>query len=60
MSTGAKELLEERDEYRYGFTTEIATEVFPKGLSEETVRALSKKKDEPSFLLDFRLKAYKE
>ncbi len=59
MSTGAKELLEEREEYRYGFTTEIATEVFPKGLSEETVRALSKKKKEPSFLLDFRLKAYK-
>lgn len=56
MSTEA--LLEERSEYRYGFTTEVETESLPKGLNEETVRAISKKKNEPEFLLNFRLKAY--
>lgn len=45
-------------EYRYGFVTDIEAEVFPKGLNEETLRAISAKKEEPSFLLDFRLKAY--
>lgn len=48
-----------KSEYKYGFTTEVETESFPKGLNEETIRALSQKKGEPSFLLDFRLKAYK-
>jgi len=46
-------------EYKYGFVTEIETDSLPKGLSEETVRAISEKKAEPPFLLDFRLKAYK-
>ncbi len=45
-------------EYKYGFTTEIEMESIPKGLSEETIRLISAKKNEPSFLLDFRLKAY--
>lgn len=57
---GTKELLEERSEYRYGFSTEIETESFPKGLSEETVRLLSEKKEEPQFLRDFRIKAYRK
>lgn len=57
MSTEA--LLKERAEYRYGFTTEVETESLPKGLSEETVRAISEKKQEPDFLLNFRLKAYR-
>ncbi len=52
------EILEEKKEYKYGFVTEIETESFPKGLSEETVRAISAKKNEPPFLLEFRLKAY--
>ena len=56
MST--EELLSSREEYKYGFRTEIESETFPKGLSEETVRAISAKKEEPTFLLDFRLKAY--
>ena len=56
MST--QELLLEREEYKYGFRTEIESDTFPKGLSEETVRALSAKKNEPDFLLKFRLKAY--
>src|SRR5690349_15880294 len=56
MST--EELLKERSEYKYGFVTEIETESFPKGLTEETVRAISRKREEPPFLLDFRLKAF--
>ena len=46
-------------DYKYGFFTDIETEAFPKGLSEEIVRMISAKKDEPEWLLDFRLKAYK-
>lgn len=56
MST--EELLKERAEYKYGFVTQVETDALPKGLSEETVRAISAKKNEPAFLLDFRLKAY--
>jgi len=58
MSTS--EILEERSEYKYGFVTDIETESFPKGLSEETIRAISAKKEEPAFLLEFRLKAYRK
>lgn len=47
-----------KTEYKYGFSTEIETERFPLGLSEEIVRMISAKKGEPSFMLDFRLKAY--
>jgi len=54
-----EELLEERSSYKYGFVTEIESETFPKGLNEDVVRALSAKKEEPQFLLDFRLKAYR-
>lgn len=46
-------------EYKYGFVTNVETESFPKGLSEEVVRAISAKKGEPDFLLQFRLKAYR-
>jgi Fe-S cluster assembly protein SufB len=55
------EVLEEHinSEYKYGFTTEIETDAFEKGLSEEVVRALSRKKNEPEWLLEFRLKAYR-
>jgi Fe-S cluster assembly protein SufB len=47
-------------EYKYGFVTPIASDVFPKGLSENTIREISKKKGEPDFLLKFRLKAFKK
>ncbi|NNM43031.1 MAG: Fe-S cluster assembly protein SufB [Chlamydiae bacterium] len=47
-------------EYKYGFSTEVETESLPKGLSEETIRAISQKKNEPSFMLEFRLKAFKK
>ncbi|WP_213105369.1 Fe-S cluster assembly protein SufB [Candidatus Protochlamydia amoebophila] len=48
----------ESSDYKYGFVTEIETESLPKGLNEETIRAISAKKNEPTFLLEFRLKAY--
>lgn len=45
-------------DYKYGFFTDIETEVFPKGLSEDIVRMISAKKNEPDWLLDYRLKAF--
>lgn len=45
--------------YKYGFVTPIETDSLSKGLSEETVRAISAKKNEPPFMLEFRLKAYR-
>ena len=45
-------------EYKYGFVTEIDTEVAPKGLNEDVVRMISSKKGEPKFLTDWRIKAY--
>jgi Fe-S cluster assembly protein SufB len=47
-------------EYEYGFVTEIDTDVIPKGLNEDVVRLISAKKKEPEFMLEFRLKAYRE
>ena len=46
-------------EYKYGFQTDIETDVIPKGLTEDTVRLISKLKKEPPFMLEFRLKAYR-
>ncbi len=48
-----------QEKYRYGFTTDIKTEVIECGLTEDTVRLISEKKGEPDWLLDFRLKAYR-
>jgi Fe-S cluster assembly protein SufB len=48
-----------RSDYKYGFSSDIETETLPKGLTEETVRAISAKKEEPAFLLEWRLKAFK-
>lgn len=45
-------------EYKYGFVTEVDTDSIPKGLTEETIRAISAKKNEPPFMLEFRLKAF--
>ncbi len=44
--------------YKYGFITEIETEKIPKGLNEDVIRLISAKKNEPEFLLKFRLRAY--
>ncbi len=46
-------------DYKYGFVTDVDTEVIPVGLSEDVVRLISRKKNEPEWLLDFRLKAYR-
>lgn len=46
-------------EYKYGFVTDIDTEVIPRGLNEDVVRLISAKKNEPEWLLDFRLKAFR-
>lgn len=48
-----------QDNYKYGFVTDIETEEFPKGLSEDIIRLISSKKNEPEWLLEFRLKAYR-
>ncbi|MEW5916592.1 MAG: Fe-S cluster assembly protein SufB [Gemmatimonadota bacterium] len=46
-------------EYKHGFETDIAADTLPPGLNEDTVRAISAKKYEPAFLLEWRLKAYR-
>ncbi len=45
--------------YEFGFTTDVHTEIIEKGLNEEVIRLISKKKDEPDWLLQFRLEAYR-
>ena len=47
------------EEYKYGFVTDIATETIGKGLDEDVVRLISKKKGEPGWLTDFRLAAFR-
>lgn len=46
--------------YKYGFVTDVETDKLPKGLNEDIVRAISAKKEEPEFMLEFRLKAYRK
>lgn len=46
-------------EYKYGFVTDIDTEIIPNGINEDVVRLISQKKGEPEWLLEFRLKAYR-
>lgn len=46
-------------EYKYGFVTNIDTEIIPQGLNEDVVRLISQKKGEPEWLLEFRLKAFR-
>lgn len=47
------------NEYKYGFVTDIDTDVIPHGLNEDVIRLISAKKHEPEWLLEFRLKAYR-
>ena len=47
------------DQYRYGFETVIESDKAPKGLSEDTVRFISAKKNEPAWMLEWRLEAYR-
>ena len=57
MSSTVEELVNR--EYKYGFVTDIEQDTAPPGLSEETVRFISAKKNEPEWLLGWRLKAYR-
>lgn len=57
MSTEVLESFTQQ-EYKYGFQTFIESDTFPPGLNEDVVRAISKKKEEPEFLLKWRLKAF--
>ena len=47
------------DKYKYGFETDIESDMAPKGLSEDTVRFISAKKNEPEWMLEWRLEAYR-
>ena len=49
-----------QSEYKYGFFTDIETDTIPKGLNEEVVRIISEKKKEPEWLLEFRLKSFRQ
>src|SRR6478735_3908376 len=57
MSTSVEHLVNR--EYAYGFVTSIESDTLPPGLSEDVVRAISAKKDEPPFMVEWRLKAYR-
>ena len=61
MSTDTQTLEDAAEqEYKYGFYTDIETDTLPPGLNEETIRAISAKKNEPEWLLEWRLKAYQK
>ena len=47
------------EKYKYGFTTQVDTDIIPKGLNEDVIRLISAKKQEPDWLLQFRLDAYR-
>ncbi len=47
------------EKYKYGFTTDVHTDIIAHGLNEDTIRLISEKKGEPEWLFDFRLKAYR-
>ncbi len=57
-STEAIEALASR-EYKYGFVTDVETDTIPRGLNEDVIRMLSAKKQEPEFMLEWRLRAYR-
>jgi Fe-S cluster assembly protein SufB len=58
MSATVKTLVNQP--YKYGFITDIETDTIPRGLNEDVIRLISAKKNEPEFMLDFRLKAYRQ
>ena len=49
-----------QNEYKYGFVTDVEMEMAPVGLTEDTIRFISAKKNEPEWMLDFRLKAFRK
>jgi Fe-S cluster assembly protein SufB len=48
-----------KQEYKYGFVTDIESDMIPRGLSDDTIRLIVEKKNEPEWMLEFRLKAYR-
>ena len=58
MSATVKTLVNQP--YKYGFVTNIESDTIPRGLSEDVIRLISSKKNEPEFMLEFRLKAYRQ
>ncbi len=56
----AETFLKASTDYKYGFVTDVEKDSLPKGLNEEVVRAIWEKKEEPEFMLEFRLKAYRK
>ncbi|AUT01506.1 Fe-S cluster assembly protein SufB [Nostoc sp. CENA543] len=58
MSATVKTLVNQP--YKYGFVTDIETDTIPRGLNEDIIRLISAKKEEPEFMLEFRLKAYRQ
>jgi len=58
MSASVKTLVNQP--YKYGFITDIESDTIPKGLNEDVVRLISSKKNEPAFMLEFRLRAYRQ
>ena len=61
MAEKNKEILEklEQSEYKYGFTTDIETDTIAKGLNEDIIRLISAKKEEPEWMLERRLQAFR-
>ena len=61
MKEESKDIIDslERSDYKYGFTSDIETETIPKGLNEEVIRLISRKKEDPEWMLESRLKAYR-
>ena len=62
MNNSKSHIIDQRvkEEYKYGFVTDIESETLPPGINEETIHFISEKKKEPSWLLDWRIKAYKK
>ncbi|MBQ5996863.1 MAG: Fe-S cluster assembly protein SufB, partial [Bacteroidales bacterium] len=61
MSESRNEIIQESTSqpYKYGFVSALESDTLPKGLNEDIVRAISAKKQEPDFMLEFRLKAFR-
>ena len=62
MNNSKSHIIDQRvkEEYKYGFVTDIESDTLPPGINEETIHFISEKKKEPSWLLDWRIKAYKK
>ena len=57
----SKDIIDElsSSQYKYGFHSDIDSDTFPKGLSEDVIRAISARKEEPEWMTEYRLRAYR-